>query len=67
LLIMVGDCETLLDDAARLAERARDAGVEVAYECWPDMIHNFPLYAAHLAEGQQALDRIAAYIAAQTA
>ena len=34
LLIQVGTAETLLDDASRLAERARKAGVTVSYEPW---------------------------------
>jgi len=39
MLIQVGDAEILLDDATRVAERARSAGVKVELEAWPDMFH----------------------------
>ncbi len=57
LLIQVGTAETLYDDATRLAERARAAGVDVTLEPWDDMIHVFQSFAAVLPEGQQAIDR----------
>jgi len=58
LLIQVGTAETLLDDAARLAEKARAAGVDVTYEPWEEMIHVWQLFAPMLPEGQQAIERI---------
>src|SRR5262247_804104 len=62
LFIHVGTAETLLDDATRLAERARMAGVEVTLEVWEEMIHVWHLFAGLLPEGQQAIERIGAYI-----
>ncbi len=62
MLIQVGTAETLLDDAVRLAERARAAGVEVTLEPWEDMIHVWQAFAAMLPEGQQAIERIGAFI-----
>lgn len=67
LLIQVGTAETLLDDASRLAERARKAGVKVAYEPWEHMIHGWHLFAPMLDEGQQAIDRIGAFVREQAA
>jgi epsilon-lactone hydrolase len=67
LLIQVGTCETLLDDASRVAERARKAGVEVTYEPWEGMIHVWQLFAAMLDEGKQAIERIGQYIQQKTA
>ncbi len=67
LLIQVGTAETLLDDASRLAERARKAGVTVAYEPWEDMIHVWHLFAPMLDEGQQAIDRIGEFVRKQAA
>ena len=67
LLIQVGTAETLLDDATRLAERARKAGVEVQLEAWDDMIHVFQAFAALLPEGQQAIQRIGAFVRHRTA
>jgi epsilon-lactone hydrolase len=44
LLIQCGDCETILDDSVRLAERARSAGVAVELEIYPSMIHIFQAF-----------------------
>jgi monoterpene epsilon-lactone hydrolase len=65
LLIQVGTAETLLDDANRIAERARKAGVDVTLEVWDDMIHVFQAFAAMLPEGQQAIDKIGEYLRAR--
>ncbi len=62
LLIQVGTAETLLDDASRLAERARKAGVKVTYEPWENMIHVWQLFAPMLDEGQQAIERIGTFV-----
>jgi acetyl esterase/lipase len=43
LLIQVGSDEILLDDATRLAARAREVGVEVTLRVWPEMFHVLPL------------------------
>nr|AAS77238.1 lipase/esterase [uncultured bacterium] len=64
LLIQVGTAETLLDDSTRLAERARKAGVKVTLEPWENMIHVFQIFAPILDEGQQAIDKIGAFIRA---
>jgi acetyl esterase/lipase len=66
LLIHVGAAETLLDDATRLAERARTAGVEVTLDVWEEMIHVWHLFAAMLPEGQQAIEHVGAYIRQRT-
>jgi epsilon-lactone hydrolase len=67
LLIQVGTAETLLDDASRLAERARKAGVNVTYDPWEGMIHVWQLFAPMLDEGKQAIDKFGAFIQKQTA
>jgi epsilon-lactone hydrolase len=66
LLIQVGQAETLLDDASRLAERARMAGVDVTYEPWPDMIHVWQAFGSFLPEARQAIDRIGEFIKQRT-
>jgi monoterpene epsilon-lactone hydrolase len=66
LLIQVGTAETLLDDATRLAERARKAGVQVTLDPWEDMIHVFQAFASMLPEGQQAIDRIGDFLRKNT-
>jgi monoterpene epsilon-lactone hydrolase len=62
LLIQVGTAETLLDDAGRLAERARKAGVSVTYEPWENMIHVWQMFAPMLDEGKQAIERIGEFV-----
>ena len=62
MLIQVGTCETLLDDASRLAERARKAGVDVTYDPWEGMIHVWQLFAPMLDEGKQAIEKIGAFV-----
>jgi monoterpene epsilon-lactone hydrolase len=62
LLIQVGTSETLLSDASRFAERAKKAGVNVTYEPWDNMIHVWQLFAPILDEGQQAIEKIGAFV-----
>jgi acetyl esterase/lipase len=66
MLIHVGSVEILLDDATRLAERARAAGVEVECEVWPDMLHVWHLFAPMLSEGREAIAKAGAFIARRT-
>ena len=65
LFIQVGTAETLLDDARRIAERAREAGVDVTLDVWDDMIHVFQAFAPILPEGQQAIEKIGEYLRAR--
>jgi len=65
LLIQVGTAEVLLDDATRLADRARAAGVDVVLEPWEDMIHMWHFFPM-LPEGQQAIDRIGEFVRKHT-
>ncbi|MGC1678659.1 MAG: alpha/beta hydrolase [Candidatus Binataceae bacterium] len=67
LLIQVGTAETLLDDSTRLAERARKSGVNVTLEPWEDMVHVWQVFAPMLDEGQQAIDKIGAFVLKHTA
>jgi monoterpene epsilon-lactone hydrolase len=62
LLIHVGDHEILLDDAVRLGERARAAGVEERTVVWPGMMHVFQTFAPFLPEARRANREIAAFI-----
>ena len=62
LLVQVGDAEILLDDATRLASRARDAGVDVTLEVWEEMFHVWHAFAEILPEAQRACERIAAWL-----
>jgi acetyl esterase/lipase len=62
VLIQVGSAETLLDDATRFAAVAGAADVRVTLEIWPQMIHAWPLWNAHLEPGRRALANAGAFI-----
>ena len=62
LLLQVGTNELLLDDAVRLAARARDAGVDVVLDVTADVPHVFQAYVGTLDEADEALDRAALFL-----
>jgi acetyl esterase/lipase len=64
MLIQVGSNETLLDDATRLAARAGVADVAVTLEIWPNMVHAWPLWNAHLEDGRRAIANAGSFIRA---
>ncbi len=61
-LVQVGSHETLLDDAVRFAAAAGAADVDVTLEIWPERIHAWPLWNAHLEPGRRALENVGAFI-----
>jgi len=61
-LIQVGSAETLLADATRFAEAAGAADVPVTLEIWPQMIHAWHVWNAHLEGGRSALVNAGAFI-----
>jgi epsilon-lactone hydrolase len=66
LLIQVGEAEILLDDSTRVAERARQAGVQVDLEVWDEMVHVWHVFAKLLPEGRQAIEKMGAYVSTHT-
>jgi len=54
--------ETLLDDATRLADKAKEAGVEATLQIWDEMPHVWHLAAPSLPEGQEAIDKIGEFV-----
>ncbi|MBW2459163.1 MAG: alpha/beta hydrolase fold domain-containing protein, partial [Deltaproteobacteria bacterium] len=62
LLIHAGGAEVLLDDARRIADRARVAGVDVQLEVWPDMIHAWHGFAPITAQSRDAIARIGEFV-----
>ncbi|MDP1585043.1 MAG: alpha/beta hydrolase [Bradyrhizobium sp.] len=64
-LIQVGACETLLEDSTRFAAAAGAANVALTLQVWPDMIHAFPMWNAHLAPGRRALAEAGEFIRRQ--
>lgn len=65
LLIQTGTNEMLLDDATRLAERAREAGVDVILDVTANVPHVFQAFSGLLEEADEALDRAALFLKQQ--
>ena len=62
LLIHAGNIETLRDDSVRLAERAKEAGVNVSLEVWDEMPHVFHSYYNEIPESNEAIEKIGQFI-----
>lgn len=59
--ILVGDAETLLGDSLRFVDKAENAGVDVALDVYPEMIHIWPYFWPMLSEGRDACEKITAF------
>lgn len=64
LMMIVGGQEVLYDDTIRVAQKAKDAGVNVFLHIYEEMFHIFPVFSGIFEEGKEAIDRIAAFIQA---
>ncbi|MEU0037354.1 alpha/beta hydrolase [Streptomyces sp. NPDC006333] len=62
LLLQVGTNELLLDDSVRLAERARDAEVDVILDVTAGVPHVFQSFIGQLDEADHALGRAALFL-----
>jgi acetyl esterase/lipase len=62
LLIQVGSRETLLDDAVRMTDKAKKAGVDVELDVWEGQIHVWQIFASRLDEGEKAIQKIGAFV-----
>ena len=63
LLIQVGEDEILFDDATRIRDAARAAGVHTTFEPWAHGIHVWPVYiSAGLPESALAIEQLAAFL-----
>ena len=62
LLVQAGGAEMLLDQAARLAARAQEAGTSVTLQVAPEMIHDWQLFAALFPEGREAIVELARFL-----
>ncbi|OHV20863.1 alpha/beta hydrolase [Rhizobium sp. RMa-01] len=61
LLLQVGSGEVLLDDTLRLADKARQAGVDVTTEIWPGMPHQWQLFPSLLDDADRSSQNIAEF------
>jgi acetyl esterase/lipase len=62
IYIQVGDAETLLDDSRRAAQRAKEAGVQVRIDVFPEMQHVFEFLAGNAPEADEAIQRMADWV-----
>lgn len=62
ILLQVGTNELLLDDSVRLANRARDADVDVILDVVADAPHVFPAFIGLIDEANEAIERAALFI-----
>jgi acetyl esterase/lipase len=62
LLIHAGKDEILLNDAERLANNARHAGVNVTLTIWPKMWHVWHILVPYLPEAIQATNEIGSFV-----
>lgn len=63
LLLMAGSLETLLDDARRATQAAKDAGVDATFVEGEGMCHIWPIFGDRLPEALQTLDEMGAFAA----
>ncbi len=64
MLIQVGSCEMLLDDAKTVAKKAKQAGVKVRYSEYEGMFHVFQVAAKLMEESRRAWAEIGAFMRA---
>lgn len=62
LLMQVSSAEPIFDDSVRFAEKARAAGVQVALEIWPEMVHVWQGFIPQLTEARRAMERAGTFI-----
>jgi len=62
MLIQVGSEEIVLSDSTRLAQRAKQAGVEVELRRFDGLWHDFQLHVGMLRESRAALKDIATFV-----
>ena len=62
IYIQTGGDEALLDDSVRFEQRAKDAGVDVTLDIYPEMQHVFHFMAGNAPEADDAIAKLAAWI-----
>jgi acetyl esterase/lipase len=61
LYIHAGNCEILLDDATRLAERAREDGVAVELDVCDGMFHVYQFFSPMVKESREAIEKLGGF------
>jgi acetyl esterase/lipase len=61
-LVQVGSDEILLDDSVRIAEKAREAGVDLTLKVFDDLWHVFHVFYRLMPEAKNAVKALGAFI-----
>jgi acetyl esterase/lipase len=62
MLIQTSDADALIDENQMLAANARRDGVEVDLQVWPGMFHVWQVFWRELSQGQEAIDKLGAFV-----
>jgi monoterpene epsilon-lactone hydrolase len=60
--MQVGGDEALLDDSRLFVGRAKEAGVDVRLDIFPEMLHTFQMAAGRAPEADDAISRLAEWV-----
>lgn len=66
LLIQIGTAELLYDQVSALARRAKEAGVELTFDEYPDRVHLWHALTPMFPEFQTSIDQIGKYVRERT-
>lgn len=64
LLVQSGEVEILRDQIEAMVQRARQAGVSVQHDVWPDMVHVFQAFSMVCPAGRRAIRQAGAWVKA---
>jgi len=62
IYVQVGECEILLSDSTRYAEKAEKAGVDTTIEVWPNMFHAWQGFWMVIPEGKAAIEKLGEFL-----
>jgi epsilon-lactone hydrolase len=62
IYLQAGADETLVDESRMLVARAKEAGVEVKLDVFPEMLHSFQMMAGRAPEADDAIGRLAEWV-----
>jgi acetyl esterase/lipase len=62
IFLQAGADETLVDESRMFAERAKEAGVEIRLDVFPEMLHSFQMMAGRAPEADDAIGRLGEWV-----
>ena len=62
IFLQAGGDEALVDESRMFAERARQAGLDVRLDVFPEMLHSFQMMAGRAPEADDAIQRLADWV-----